>query len=203
MSMSGATYIFSLYSNDLKTSLGYDQTTLNLISFFKDLGGNIGIISGIINEFTPPWVICLYICFGANSQTFSNTGALVTCVKNFPQSRGIVIGLLKGFTGLSGAIMTQLYHAFYAGDSKSLILLIAWLPAAVSLVFLPTVRLMRADTKPENEVRVFYHLLYISLGLAGFLMVGCIVSFVLAVRTRKFYRGDIYKKFRDDQISQG
>ncbi|XP_057779246.1 uncharacterized protein LOC130997831 [Salvia miltiorrhiza] len=207
MSMSGATYIFGLYSNDLKTSLGYDQTTLNLIGFFKDLGGNIGVMSGVINEFSPPWVvlaigmsmnfsgyfmiwlavtgrispprvwqICLYICVGANSQTFSNTGALVTCVKNFPQSRGIVIGLLKGFTGLSGAIMSQLFHAFYGADSKSLILLIAWLPAAVSLVFLPAVRLMKPDNKPESEVRVFYHLLYISLGLAGFLMIAIIVE---------------------------
>ncbi|KAL7248019.1 hypothetical protein ACSBR2_002837 [Camellia fascicularis] len=50
MSVNGATYMFGLYSGDIKSSLGYDQTTLNLIGFFKDLGGNIGLISGLINE---------------------------------------------------------------------------------------------------------------------------------------------------------
>ena len=106
MSVSGATYMFGLYSNVIKTSLGYDQTTLNLISFSKDLGSNVGILSGLINEVTPPWVIlligavmnffgcfmiwlavtgrtakphvwqmCVYICLGANSQAFANTGA--------------------------------------------------------------------------------------------------------------------------------
>jgi hypothetical protein len=133
---------------------------------------------------TPLWLVCLYIAVGANSQAFANTGALVTCVKNFPESRGVVLGLLKGFVGLSGAIFTQLYLAFYGpgggGDTKPLILLVGWLPAAVSVAFLGTIRIIKAAPRTElaarREYRAFCGFLYVSLALAAYLLVAIVLQ---------------------------
>lgn len=203
-----ATSMFGLYSSTIKSVLGYDQTTLNLLGFFKDLGANVGVISGLINEVAPPWVVlsigaatnffgyfmiwlavtekiakprvwhmCLYICIGSNSQAFATTGALVTCVKNFPENRGAVLGILKGYQGaLAGAVLTQMYHAFFYGnDAKALLLFVSWLPAAVSLGFLPAIRIMKVSGR-RNELKFFHKFLYVSLGLAGFLLVIIIVQ---------------------------
>ncbi|KAG4979884.1 hypothetical protein JHK82_033125 [Glycine max] len=197
----GGVYVFGSYSEAIKRSQGYDQSTLNFLGFCKDLGGNLGAPIGFIGEVTPPWLVLLigsvlnfggyfmiwlvvtgriskphvwqvglYIAIGASSQNFANTGVITTCVKNFPESRGTILGILKGYLGLSGAIMTQLYLAFYGNDSESLILLIAWLPAAISIAFASVIRIMKIGTRQPNEQKTMNNFLFAPIVLALFIM---------------------------------
>ncbi|XP_027357522.1 protein NUCLEAR FUSION DEFECTIVE 4-like [Abrus precatorius] len=217
LSVSGASYMFSLYSQDIKSVLGYDQSTLNLLSSLKDFGDSVGILSGLIYEITPPWVIltiggvlnffgyfmiwlvvtrkiaepqlwnmCLYIIIGANSHCSTNTAALVTSIKNFPGVRGIILGILSGYLGLSAAIITQLRYAFYGNDTKSLILLLAWLPTATAFVFLPVIRKHRGIQHP-NDAKAFYRFLYLIIVLAGFLMIVIIVQKCFPFTQKEYY----------------
>eukprot|EP00850_Spirogloea_muscicola_P023882 SM000400S15605 [mRNA] locus=s400:18012:20578:- [translate_table: standard] len=122
----GCSYNFGLYSGSIKAALGYDQRALDALATAKDVGGNVGIVSGFLYDAWPPWAVLLvgaaqtsfgyamlwlavtrriapprpwqmaaYICVGTNGATFFNTAVLVTAVKNFPASRGTVVGLMK------------------------------------------------------------------------------------------------------------
>lgn len=68
-SFSGASYTFGIYSSLLKSSQSYDQSTLDTVSVCKDIGANVGILSGLFYTavasgrsgngrfFSGPWVV--------------------------------------------------------------------------------------------------------------------------------------------------
>uniref|UniRef100_A0A803L900 Nodulin-like domain-containing protein n=1 Tax=Chenopodium quinoa TaxID=63459 RepID=A0A803L900_CHEQI len=58
----GGIYTFSIYSPVLKTSQSYDQSTLNTVSVFKDIGSTSGVLSGLLytaasSRYSVPWVV--------------------------------------------------------------------------------------------------------------------------------------------------
>ncbi|ESQ41374.1 hypothetical protein EUTSA_v10013083mg [Eutrema salsugineum] len=79
----------------------------------------------------PLWAMCILIFVGNNGETYFNTGSLVSGVHNFPKSRGPVVGILKGFAGLGGAILSQIYTTMHSPDPASLIVMVAVGPAVV------------------------------------------------------------------------
>jgi hypothetical protein len=136
----GTTYIYSLYSQNIK-ALGYTEAEMSNIAFYKDVGSCLAVFNGLIVEVIPTWLglflgatmnfggyfmiwlavtrrilkptswqMCFYIAIAANAPNFSATIAIVKSVQNFPVSRGVVLGLMKGLAGLGVAIITQIYY---------------------------------------------------------------------------------------------
>ncbi|KAI5055995.1 hypothetical protein GOP47_0029516 [Adiantum capillus-veneris] len=86
------------------------------------------------------WHVGLSLAVGANGQTFAETAVMVVVLRNFPSRPGTVMGLVKGFYGLSGAILPQIYYALFWDNPASFLLLSACLPTVVSLLCLPFMR---------------------------------------------------------------
>ncbi|KAG6551713.1 hypothetical protein Mapa_006802 [Marchantia paleacea] len=208
---SGSSYNFGIYSQSLKVALGYDQMHLDTLASFKDIGSNVGVMSGLVFDQIPPWGVliigalqsgfgylmmwlsvtgrvsppalwqmCLYMFLSANGQTYFNTATVVTCVQNFPRSRGIIIGLMKGFLGLSGAILTQVYHAIYADEPSSFLFMLMWLPSAMALFWMFIIRPVPSP-KRGNENQNLYLISAIALVLAAYLMTLIIIENTVAL----------------------
>ncbi|KAK4427226.1 hypothetical protein Salat_1491500 [Sesamum alatum] len=214
----GAPYSFAIYSPILKSTQSYDQSTLDSISVFKDIGANAGVVSGFLYSavcrprslLRGPWVVhaagaiqcfvgyffmwlavtgaiapphvavmCVFMFVASHAQTFFNTANVVTSVHNFPDYSGTMVGIMKGYLGLSSAITIQVYQTFFAGKPATYLLMLAIAPPLLSLVLMFFVRIhhTQTQTQTQTQTRSSYHdkrylnaFSFISVIVAAYLM---------------------------------
>ncbi|VVA91824.1 unnamed protein product [Arabis nemorensis] len=217
----GGSYTFGIYSAILKSSQSYDQSTLDTVSVFKDIGGNVGVLSGLVYTAATfnrrlrdgregrgrggPWVViligavlcftgyffmwasvtglirrppvpvmCLIMFISNQAMTFLNTANVVSSLENFADYGGTAVGIMKGFVGLSGAMLIQMYETICPGDPKSFILLLAIVPPLLSVLVMPLVRIY--ETRTVDEKKHLDGLSTLSLIIAAYLMIIIIVK---------------------------
>ncbi|KAK9054494.1 hypothetical protein SSX86_025572 [Deinandra increscens subsp. villosa] len=214
---SGASYTFGIYSAALKSSQGYDQSTLDTVSVFKDIGANIGLLSGLLyaavvvtdggsstsssyrSVYGLPLVyvagavqcfvgyflmwlsitgvidrphvllMCLFMFLAAHAQTFFNTANVVVAVRNFPDYGGTSVGIMKGFLGLSGAILVQIYQTLFNNKPTTFLLMLAVFPSLVSLALMFFVHANPSNTTNDKPHLNCFSL--IALTIATYLMI--------------------------------
>jgi hypothetical protein len=66
--------------------------------------------------------------------TWFDTSTLVTNLRNFKNSRGFVVGVLKSFLGLSSSIYTTVYITLFEPDTVQFLLMLALVPSILSIL---------------------------------------------------------------------
>ena len=125
-----------------------------------------------VNQSTDFMQVFVLIFVGANAQKYLDMAAVVSTLPSFPDSRGSLLGVLKAFKGLSGAIFSHVYSAFFAPLRSAALLIVAFGPTLVAVITSPFVRPVgktyAEDRKTENTM---YILLYgICFLIAGYMV---------------------------------
>lgn len=118
--------------------------------------------------------MCIFLCMGGNSTTWMNTAVLVTCMRNFPQNRGPISGILKGYVGLSTAIFTDICTALFSSDPSKFLLMLAIIPAVICLIaalFLHEIPPASTSTEEKQETQFFNIFNLIAVTVAVYFLV--------------------------------
>lgn len=200
-SVAGLSYIFSLYSSTLKAKFHLPQTQLDLLGTLSNVGATVGLHMGMLTDrvgprpvvalgaclgvagWLPLWaaldgwrcpyaVLCvLHLLQGQMALTLdvpivSSTG------RAFPEHRGLALGLVKSYVGLSGSLATLAYQAAFRPRVAPFVLAIALANVAFAAVYLAATARNADAPEPGRDAETRAAAargLAVALGLTGFL----------------------------------
>ncbi|KAL6780447.1 hypothetical protein ACKKBF_B13115 [Auxenochlorella protothecoides x Auxenochlorella symbiontica] len=106
-----------------------------LLGMVTNLGGYLGLWAVVTGRISPPyWQVCALAAIACSGNTWTDTVVLVTNVRNLPQHRGTVVGIIKSCEGLSASVFTAIYLGVFAPHAKPFLLFMAVAPAVIDLV---------------------------------------------------------------------
>ncbi|CAN6208487.1 unnamed protein product [Urochloa humidicola] len=123
----------------------------------------------------PYWLIWFALCLSANGGVWLATAVLVTNMRNFPLSRGAVAGILKGYSGLSAAVYTELYTGVLRDSPTNLLLLLTLGVPAICLLTMYFVRPCEPSLVETNAEQVHFMFAQMASVLLGVYLVGATV----------------------------
>lgn len=161
--VSGSSYAFSLYSNQLKANLGYDQSSIETVGSLGNIGLYLSIVAGLCFDglgptltgligatlccvgyaltwlaskgqiATPVGLVSLYCFLWSHGSAWLDTVAVSTTIKNFRANKATVLGLAKALFGLSASMLTIIYTNLFKPDVDSFLLFLTAIIPAVAV----------------------------------------------------------------------
>lgn len=136
-------------------------------------------VTGIISR-PPVAVVCLFLFLAGHAMPFFNTADVVTSVHNFRDYSGTAIGIMKGFLGLSAAMLIQIYRTIFPGNPASFLLMVSLLSTINPLLLMWFVRIY--DTNAGDERRHLNNFSWVVVVVSAYLVVVIVLENVITVQ---------------------
>jgi len=115
------------------------------------------------------------LTLSANGGAWLGTAVLVTNMRNFPLSRGAVAGILKGYSGLSAAVYTEIYTGVLGDSPTKLLLFLTLGIPAICLLTMYFVRPCAPSLVETNAEQVHFMFVQMASVVLGIYLVGATI----------------------------
>lgn len=179
----GTGYAFGVYSIQIQNHLDFTQSEIDLVGTMGNLGtytcflggvlfdrygpkasGIFGVVLSFLGYFLlwagvskhvahTPFMIGLYQFIWSHGASALDITVVSATVRNFPMNVGAVVGLLKSFYGISGALVTRFYTSWYQPNAiKFLLFLTLFVTILGGVALIPVTIVTKRHTYPLTHL---------------------------------------------------